>query len=169
MSAEPAPEVMAAWTTVAQVLDWVPIADETLRTAWLEALGLQPGDPVRSLAEITEEDIMQVRGSLRIREAVLTAAAKGRVVASWRVARIAVGLDRNKAEKENIDTEKRAILLKQATAQAAAAQGPGTDEVKSKKPVEILGLNQVDLATTLDQSYTGTVPMLSDKELIDLE
>ena len=153
MSAEPAPEVMAAWTTVAHVLEWVPIADEMLRTAWLEALGLQPGDPVRSLAEITEEDIMQVRGSLRVREAVLTPAAKGRVVASWRVARVAVGLEKNKSEKEKVDSEKRAILLKQAEAQATAAQSSTTDgNAKSKTSVEILGLNQVVLATTLDQS-----------------
>ena len=69
-----------------------------------------------------------------------------------------------------MDVEKRAILLKQAQAQAASAQSStATAGDAGKKPVEILGRNQVDLTTTLDQSYTGTVPVLSDKEIIDIE
>ena len=63
MSAEPSAEELKGMTTVAKVLDWVPINDGALRAAWLRALDLTEGDPVRTLADVEKEDIEQTRNN----------------------------------------------------------------------------------------------------------
>ena len=51
MSAQPAPAVLAAMQTVADVMAWVPIQGEVLAAVYAE-LGVSAGDPVRTLANI---------------------------------------------------------------------------------------------------------------------
>ena len=122
MSAEPTSGELKNMRTIGQVLDWVPINDPALREAWLKDLGLAEGDPVRSLADIEKEDIEKVRDSLRIAGTGLNPAARGRVVKSWRVARLAAGTEKTKEEVERVDQEKRSIVKLQAEANLKQAQ-----------------------------------------------
>ena len=100
MAAEPSAGELRGMDTIEKVLNWVPINDLALRAAWLRDLGLNEGDPVRSLADIEKEDIERVRDALRIAETGLNPAARGRVVKSWRVARLAAGADKTREETD---------------------------------------------------------------------
>ena len=82
---------LAAMETVAQILDWGPVASP-LREAFLGALGLQEGTPARILAAIDEGDVLALRNSLRVEGHPLTPAAEGILGIAWQASRRAAGL-----------------------------------------------------------------------------
>ena len=75
------------------VFAWVPLADD-LAGAVCAHLGCALGDPVRTLAQVDEEDVLAARGVIRVGERPLNAVEKGKVVASWKTARLAAKLDK---------------------------------------------------------------------------
>ena len=167
MAAEPPMARLATMATVADILDWVPVASP-VREAMLGALGLQEGSPVRILAGIDEEDVLALRSSLRIDGQPLTPAAKGIMGITWKTARLAAGLEKSREQVENekakvkeealaMDRSKLEVLRLQAQ---ASASGSGTSSGKA-------ALNVINLAEVLDQTRSGTVPRLSNKEIID--
>ena len=86
MAAQPAPLVLAGMTTVQDVMDWVPIKGDFLTAACTE-LGVDLADPVRTLANIDEKDLDEVKKSLKVGERALNAAERGKLGSAWRTAR----------------------------------------------------------------------------------
>ena len=143
--------------TVRAVFVWIPMPDD-LAAALCAHLGCGLGDPVRTLAQVDEEDIMTARRDLKVGERPLNAVEKGKVVASWRAARLAAKVDKpaGEVEKEKAEAAEAAktklALLKEQV------------EVQKKSIANTVG--QVSLAETLDQTLTGTIPMLPNSDIV---
>ena len=94
----------------------------------------------------------------------MSATAKGKVVTAWRISRVATGLEKStsaineEAELTRKLNEKKLEVLKvQAeVATTSTGQSSGTNDPT---------VGQVNLAEVLDQTLTGTIPMLSDAEI----
>ena len=157
MAAQPSAEVLAAMDTVRAVFVWVPVADN-LAAAMCAHLGCAEGDPVRTLANTHEADVMAARSEIRVGERLLNAVEKGKVVASWKTARLAAKLDKPAGQVEKEKTEAA------ETAKTKVALLKEQLEVRKKSIANAVG--QVSLAETLDQTLTGTIPMLPNAEIV---
>ena len=66
MAAQPAPLELAVMTKVKDAMDWAPIQGDFLAAACTE-LGVDLGDPVRTLANVGEKDIDEAKKSMEVR------------------------------------------------------------------------------------------------------
>ena len=96
-AAEPSRLELDAMRIVGDAMDWVPI-NPPLRPVVLTGLGLADAEPIRALAGISEQDLMDARAAMRVGEAPLNPAAKGKVVMVWRVAQMATKLDKSQSQ-----------------------------------------------------------------------
>ena len=120
--------------TVRAVFVWIPVPDD-LAAALCAHLGCGLGDPVRTLAQVDEEDIMAARRDLKVGERPLNAVEKGKVVASWKTARLAAKVDKpaGEVEKEKAEAAEavktKLALLKRTSGSAKEVhrehRGPG--------------------------------------------
>ena len=165
-SFEPGADVLRTLTTVGAILDWVQIAGE-LRAQVLSKLDVEEASPARTLAAIAEQDLLEARATMQVNNGGLTPSAKGKVVHAWQTSRLASGVVKTKAEVASVEQEKREILKLQAQADATKAQAASTTTASPSS--SITGLGQVNLAETIDQTLSGTVPLLPEKDLIKLE
>ena len=156
-------------TTVADVCEWALVKD-TFRTGLLEAFGVQPDDPLRTLACIEEEDVKEVRATLALGEAKtkLNPAQKGKVVLVWRVARFAAGDDEtreaknaaaDKAKTEALERDK--LKLEVLKTQAAAATAVAATTAAPAGAATENATDTVSLAEVIDQTLTGKVKLMS--------
>ena len=104
--AEPTSRELGAMVTVAHVLAWVPVPDQ-LAAVLCTALGVQPDNPLRLLANIERDDLMEARAGTRLAEQPLPPAAKGMVVNAWHVARLAAGLGKSRESRKLEDDAKK--------------------------------------------------------------
>ena len=91
MAMEPTKEDLKAMTTIQHVLTWAGV-DGEFATGLAGAFGVQPGEPLRVLAAIDEDDVADIKKTLKIAEAKLSPAQKGKVDVAWKTARIAAGV-----------------------------------------------------------------------------
>ena len=156
MAAQPAAELLTAMDTIAKVFAWVPVSEE-LAGVLCTHLGRVPGDPVRTLANVDEDDIQEAK-KLKIGERPLTAVEKGKVVSSWQTARLAAKLEKTTGQ---IDLEKQQV------AEAAKEKlRLLKEQVEVQKKCITNTVGQVSLAEVLDQTLTGTIPMLPNKDIV---
>ena len=169
--AEPSARELGAMATVAHVLAWVPVPDD-LAAVICTALGVQPDNPLRLLANIEKEDLLEARAGMRLAEHPLPPAAKGMVVNAWHVARLAAGLEKSresikqeddakkeeKKEKEDLATREH-TKLDILRLQAEVAKN-------SSKTATSSDVGTVNLAIVFDQTMTGVIPLLPKATLI---
>ena len=151
MSSQPAPELLASMNTVGKVLEWVPLP-EPFAVALCTALGCAAGDPVRALASIAEEDIEDTKKTMKIGDRLLNPVEKGKVVSSWRTARLAARMEKSSSQ---VDKEKE-----EATEAAKTKLALLKEQVEIQRKSITNTVRQVSLSETLDQTRTGTIPML---------
>ena len=92
---EPSAPALAAMTTIEGVLDFVPIAG-AFRAALLAMLEVEGTEPTRTLTNIDAADIDDMKATIKIGENHLGPANK--VGTAWRIARLAVGLEKTAAK-----------------------------------------------------------------------
>ena len=172
-AAEPSRLELDAMRLVGDAMDWVPI-HAPLRPVVLGGLGLENGEPIRALAGIAEQDLMDARSAMQVGGAPLNPAAKGKVVMVWRVARMAAKLEKSQgqlaAEEEEVKKHKMTeqqlqhdlemAKVKVLEKQAESNAGSSAQNVK-----HVTGLGVINLAEVLDQTLSGTVTLLPRKKL----
>ena len=75
-AADPSRLELDAMRIVGDAMDWVPIPDP-LRTVVLTGFGLADAEPIRALAAIAEQDVLDARTSMRLGEAPLNPRRQG--------------------------------------------------------------------------------------------
>ena len=102
---EPTKTEIADMKTIQHVFAWAGVEGD-FATALADALGIQPAEPVRVLAAISEEDMNDTKSSMTIGGTKPSPAQKGKMALAWKTARIAAGVQ----------------LSAEATAEKAAAE-----------------------------------------------
>ena len=91
---DPTPAELQAMRTIEAVVAFVPM-DAALAATFYAELGLEPAAPLRSLAAIEKEDLVEARSKMKLGDVALNAAAKGKVVTAWPVSRSPCELKRS--------------------------------------------------------------------------
>mgnify|MGYP000447372946 CR=1 FL=1 len=161
---EPTPAELKGMHTIEPVVAFVPM-DAALAATFYAELGLEPGAPLRSLAAIDKDDLLEARSNMKLGGVALNAAAKGKVVTAWRVSRVALGVEKS-TEVQVGDAElTRKLNEKKLEVLAIQAQAAATTATRPDGASTDCTVGQVNLAEVLDQTLTGSIPMLSDEEI----
>ena len=165
---EPCAAELAGMDSVGKIFQWLEMP-APVATAFMAGLGLAPESYPRTLADIDEDDIAEVKKATRVGEQPVNPALKGKLGAAWRIARMATGSLKTAAAlaaeaKEAKDTEERKLAVLQAQLQATAAKATTTTSEPQAAPkkgstVADAGADEVDkinLAEVIDQTMTGT-------------
>ena len=129
---EPSATELKAMTKVEDIVAFVPMA-EALATTFYKELDIDPGAPLRSLAAIEKEDLLEARANMKVDGASLSATAKGKVVTAWRISRVATGLEKSTSTiNEEADltrklNEKKLEVLKVQAEVASTSTGQGSN------------------------------------------
>ena len=132
---EPSALELKEMTKVSDIVAFVPMAAPLAATFYKE-LDIEPGAPLRSLAAIEKEDLLEDRTNMKVEGAALPATAKGKVATAWRVSRVAMGLEKSTAVEvddaemaRELNQNKLEVLAVQA--KAAATPASRTDGASS--------------------------------------
>ena len=161
---EPAPqEIRGLEGSVDSILEWAVINGD-FRTALLGALGIAGADPPRSLAGIDEEDITEVKRTLKLGDDLLRPGEKAKVVTAWRAARIITGAvkSQKQLQEEDIEAKKAKVLETEKKIEILKAQCEATKAASiAKGPVSITNGDTINLSEILDQTSTQVAIMMT--------
>ena len=165
---EPTGAELQAMKTCADVFAWSGIKG-AFETAVCTALGMESGDPVRILASVAKSDIEELKNGMKIDEAKLAPAQKGKMELAWNTARIAAGAAQSAAAvAELAEAERKLQADKLEVLRNQVANAPVQSQVSTCDTLPAMGSNQagaVKLEETIDQTVTGTLAVMSLMEV----
>ena len=149
---EPTQQVLDTFDTVANITEWLPMSGP-FKDESLKSIGISDTEPTRSLAEVEEEDIHTIRTTLKVGDRALSPAEKGKVVLAWRVARMAVGTVKTRAqiEKEEAKLKEEADEKEKRKLAVLQSHAAATQAASSVTTVATVNAKTVPLSEVVDQ------------------
>ena len=158
---DPTPMELGAMTNIGQVCEWTGM-DAAVIALFCNHLGLQSNGPVRRLAAVMEEDIVEAKGTIKRGDEALRPGVKAMLGEAWRIARIVAKVTKSSAEEaadkekqDKFEQEKLVVLRAQAEAKQA--------EVAALKVQD--ATDTVKLSEVVDQVSTLVAPLLSLEDI----
>ena len=174
---EPTPQEIASFTTIDSVADWANLAHRlpdvpqpsSPRGSWLAHVGASPNLPFGILGGIHKGEYEALMESWRIDGGNPSAVQKAMAGVLGTACRIAVGVEKSRAQitEESRQTRDHALAL--ATLQAQAAQTGGGQAASGPHvpPISASGANTVKMATVVDQAHGGETAPMSESDVAD--
>ena len=164
---EPTQQVLDTFVTVANITEWLPMSGP-FKDEFLKAIGIPDTEPTRSLAEVEEEDIHTIRTTLTVEGRALSPAEKGKVVLAWRVARMAVGTVKTKAqiEKEEAKLKEEADEKEKRKLAVLQSHAAATQAASSVTTLATVNAKTVPLSEVVDQLSSQVAPLLPMTDIV---